>query len=173
LPSKALFFPAQAAATLYISARPGFGLRQRRSRQRPNPDDFQVASNLACARYIPDPKPPARFCSTRASWLPSRRARVNLAWVYFNSGHTSEPRPLPESGRADPDLSGPPAGLGMLASSSGDTATAMSMFRSPHKSYSGVVAAGFVKAQQRKSKSSRNRAPTNHRFLSAQRRRGV
>jgi hypothetical protein len=75
---------------------------------------------------------------------------LNLAWVYFNSGHAAEAKSLFQNAAIlDPDLSGPSAGLGMLASCHGDTATAMSMFRkSLSKGYSGVVAVGYKQAEK-------------------------
>jgi len=155
--------PAQAAATLYISGAAGASVYASAVAAAANPDDFQVASNLGVALdTIPDPKAASAVLLYARKLAPEQALpALNLAWVYFNSGHTSEAKTLFQKAAAlDPDLSGPPAGLGMLASSSGDTATAMSMFRkSLSKSYSGVVAAGFVKAQQAQEQEQQKQSP--------------
>jgi Flp pilus assembly protein TadD len=92
-----------------------------------NPDDVLVASNLGVA---PDTIPDAKAASA-VPWYAHKLApqqampALNLAWVYFNSGHAAEAKTLfQQAASLDPDLSGPPAGLGMLASCKGDTARA-------------------------------------------------
>jgi tetratricopeptide (TPR) repeat protein len=125
-----------------------------------NPDDLQVASNLGVALdSIPDAKAASAVLLYAHKLAPQQAMpALNLAWVYFNSGHGAEAKSLFQSAAVlDPDLSGPPAGLGMLASCQGDTAIEMSMFRkSLSKSYSGVVAAGYTQAQETEEKQQQN-----------------
>ncbi len=144
--------PAQSAAVLYISGAAGASVYASAVAAVANPDDLQVASNLGVALdTIPDAKSATAVLLYAHKLAPQQALpALNLAWVYFNSGHAAEAKTLfQQAANLDSDLSGPPAGLGMLASCKGDTATALAQFRkSLSKSYSGVVAAGYVNAQQ-------------------------
>jgi tetratricopeptide (TPR) repeat protein len=143
---------AQAGPVLYISGAAGASVYASAVAAAAKPDDLQVASNLGVALdTIPDAKAASAVLLYARKLAPQRALpALNLAWVYFNSGHTAEAQALFQNAALlDPDLSGPSAGLGMLANCKGDTATAMSMFRkSLSKSYSGVVAVGYTAAQQ-------------------------
>ena len=143
---------SQAGPVLFISGAAGASVYASAVAAAANPDDLQVASNLGVALdSIPDAKAASAVLLYAHKFAPQQpMPALNLAWVYFNSGHAAEAKALFQSVSVlDPDLSGPPAGLGMLASCKGDTATAMIMFRkSLSKSYSGVVAAGYTQAQQ-------------------------
>jgi len=143
---------SQAGPVLFISGAAGASVYASAVAAAANPDDLQVASNLGVALdSIPDSKAATAVLLYAHKLAPQQAMpALNLAWVYFNSGHATEAKTLFQNASSlDPDLSGAPAGLGMLASCSGDTATAMSMFRkSLSKSYSGVVAAGYTQAQQ-------------------------
>jgi len=144
--------PAQSAGVLYMSGAAGASVYASAVAAAANPDDLQVASNLGVALdTIPDAKAASAVLLYARKLAPQQALpALNLAWVYFNSGHAADAKVLFQSAAVlDPHPSGPSAGLGMLANCSGDTATAMSMFRkSLSKSYSGVVAVGFEKAQK-------------------------
>jgi len=143
---------AQAGPVLYISGAAGASVYASAVAAAANPDDLQVASNLGVALdSIPDAKAASAVLLYARKLAPQQALpALNLAWVYFNSGHAADAKTLFQNAALlDPDLSGPSAGLGMLASCKGDTATAMNMFRkSLSKSYSGVVAVGYTNAQQ-------------------------
>ena len=143
---------SQAGPVLFISGAAGASVYASAVAAAANPDDLQVASNLGVALdSIPDAKAATAVLLYAHKLAPQQAMpALNLAWVYFNSGHATEAKTLFQNAAVlDPDLSGAPAGLGMLASCKGDTATAMSMFRkSLSKSYSGVVAVGYTQAQQ-------------------------
>ena len=143
---------SQAGPVLFISGAAGASVYASAVAAAANPDDLQVASNLGVALdSIPDAKAATAVLLYAHKLAPQQAMpALNLAWVYFNSGHATEAKTLFQNAAVlDPDLSGAPAGLGMLASCKGDTATAMSMFRkSLSKGYSGVVAAGYIQAQQ-------------------------
>jgi len=76
-------------------------------------------------------------------------AAVNLGWTYFNAGASAPAQK--EFQRAlglAPDMSGPEAGLGLLAACRGDNATAMRLLKSSlSKGYSSVAAMAFVQAK--------------------------
>jgi tetratricopeptide (TPR) repeat protein len=143
---------SQAGPVLFISGAAGASVYASAVAAVANPDDLQVASNLGVALdSIPDSKAATAVLLYAHKLAPQQAMpALNLAWVYFNSGHATEAKTqFQNAARLDADLSGISAGLGMLASCQGDTATAMSMFRkSLSKSYSGVVAAGYTQAQQ-------------------------
>jgi tetratricopeptide (TPR) repeat protein len=143
---------SQAGPVLFISGAAGASVYASAVAAVANPDDLQVASNLGVALdSIPDAKAASAVLLYAHKLAPQQAMpALNLAWVYFNSGHAAEAKALfQNAANLDPDLSGPSAGLGMLASCQGDTATAMTMFRkSLSKSYSGVVAVGYTQAQQ-------------------------
>jgi hypothetical protein len=143
---------SQAGPVLFISGAAGASVYASAVAAVANPDDLQVAGNLGVALdSIPDAKAATAVLLYARKLAPQQATpALNLAWVYFNSGHAAEAKTqFQNAATLDPDLSGPPAGLGMLASCKGDTATAMSMFRkSLSKSYSGVVAVGYTQAQQ-------------------------
>ena len=144
--------PAQSAGVLYMSGAAGASVYAGAVAAVANPDDLQVASNLGVALdSIPDAKSASAVLLYAHKLAPQQAMpALNLAWVYFNSGHATEAKALFQNAAVlAPDLSGPSAGLGMLASCQGDTATAMIMLRkSLSKSYSGVVAVGYKQAQQ-------------------------
>jgi tetratricopeptide (TPR) repeat protein len=143
---------SQAGPVLFISGAAGASVYASAVAASANPDDLQVASNLGVALdSIPDAKSASAVLLYAHKLVPQQAMpALNLAWVYFNSGHGAEAKALfQNAANLDPDLSGPSAGLGMLASCQGDTATAMTMFRkSLSKSYSGLVAVGYTQAQQ-------------------------
>jgi len=143
---------SQAGPVLYISGAAGASVYASAVAAAANPDDLQVASNLGVALdTIPDAKAASSVLLYARKLAPQQAMpALNLAWVYFNSGHAAEAQALFQNAALlDPDLSGPSAGLGMLASCKGDTATALLQFRkSLSKGYSGVVAAGYTNAQQ-------------------------
>ena len=143
---------SQAGPVLYISGAAGASVYASAVAAAANPDDLQVASNLGVALdTIPDAKAASSVLLYARKLAPQPALpALNLAWVYFNSGHAAEAQALFQNAALlDPDLSGPSAGLGMLASCKGDTATALLQFRkSLSKGYSGVVAAGYTNAQQ-------------------------
>jgi tetratricopeptide (TPR) repeat protein len=155
---------SQAGPVLFVSGAAGASVYASAVAAVANPDDLQVASNLGVALdSIPDPKAASEVLLYAHKLAPQQSMpALNLAWVYFNSGHAAEAKALFQSVSVlDPDLSGPSAGLGMLASCKGDTATAMIMFRkSLSKGYSGVVAAGYVKAQQAEEKQQQQQKST-------------
>jgi len=144
--------PAQSAGVLYMSGAAGASVYAGAVAAVANPDDLQVASNLGVALdSIPDAKSASAVLLYAHKLAPQQAMpALNLAWVYFNSGHATEAKALFQNAAVlTPDLAGPSAGLGMMASCQGDTATAMIMFRkSLSKSYSGVVAVGYKQAQQ-------------------------
>lgn len=76
-------------------------------------------------------------------------ASVNLGWTYFNAGASAPAQK--EFQRAlglARDMSGPEAGMGLLAGCRGDKATAMRLLKSSlDKGYSGVAAMAFVQAK--------------------------
>ncbi len=147
---------SQAGPVLFISGAAGASVYASAVAAVANPDDLLVASNLGVALdSIPDAKAASAVLLYAHKLAPQQAMlALNLAWVYFNSGHAAEAKALFQSAAVlDPDLSGAPAGLGMLASCKGDTATAMNMFRkSLSKGYSGVVAAGYKQAQETEEK---------------------
>ena len=144
--------PAQSAGVLYMSGAASASVYASAVAAVANPDDLQVASNLGVALdSIPDTKSASAVLLYAHKLAPQQAMpALNLAWVYFNSGHAAEAKALFQNAAVlDPDLAGPSAGLGMLASCQGDTATAAIMLRkSLSKSYSGVVAVGYKQAQQ-------------------------
>ena len=143
---------SQAGGVLFVSGAAGASVYASAVAAVANPDDLQVASNLGVALdSIPDAKAASAVLLYAHKLAPQQAMfALNLAWVYFNSGHVAEAKSLFQNAAIlDPDLSGPSAGLGMLASCKGDTATAMSMFRkSLSKGYSGVVAVGYKQAEK-------------------------
>ena len=151
---------SQAGGVLFIGGAAGASVYASAVAAVANPDDLQVASNLGVALdSIPDAKAASAVLFYAHKLAPQQAMpALNLAWVYFNSGHATEAKALFQNAAIlDPDLSGPSAGLGMLASCKGDTATAMNMFRqSLSKGYSGVVAAGYTQAQQAEEKQQQN-----------------
>jgi tetratricopeptide (TPR) repeat protein len=155
---------SQAGPVLFISGAAGASVYASAVAAMANPDDLQVASNLGVALdSIPDAKAATAVLLYAHKLAPQQAMpALNLAWVYFNSGHATEAKTLFQNAALlDPDLSGPPAGLGMLASCQGDTATAMSMFRkSLSKSYSGVVAAGYTQAQKQEEQQQQQQSST-------------
>jgi tetratricopeptide (TPR) repeat protein len=151
---------SQAGPVLFISGAAGASVYASAVAAVANPDDLQVASNLGVALdSIPDAKAASAVLLYARKLAPQQALpALNLAWVYFNSGHAAEAKALFQNAAVlDPDSSGAPAGLGMLASCKGDTATAMNMFRkSLSKSYSGVVAVGYTQAQQAQQQQQQN-----------------
>jgi len=144
--------PAQSAGVLYMSGAASASVYASAVAAVASPDDLQVASNLGVALdSIPDAKSASAVLLYAHKLAPQQTMpALNLAWVYFNSGHATEAKALFQNAAVlAPDLAGPSAGLGMLASCQGDTATATIMLRkSLSKSYSGVVAVGYKQAQQ-------------------------
>jgi tetratricopeptide (TPR) repeat protein len=141
----ALLMTGAASASVYTSA----VWTQR------HPDDLQAANNLGVALdAIPDSRTAARiFLYVRTQQPDAALAAVNLGWAYYNSGNSAlAQKQFEEASRLGPDLPGPSAGLGMLASCRGDQTTALQEFRkSLSKGYSGLVAAGYRNAQQSQS----------------------
>ena len=76
-------------------------------------------------------------------------AAVNLGWTYFNAGDRAPAqREFQRALGLASDMSGPEAGMGLLAVCRGDNATAMRLLKSSlSKGYSGVAAAAFVQAE--------------------------
>jgi tetratricopeptide (TPR) repeat protein len=138
----ALFITGAVSAAVYSSA-----IQVQR-----HPEDLQAADNLAVALdTIPDSVPATQvFLYIRKMTPDAALPALNLGWSYFNSGNsTLAQQQFQDASRLGPDLSGPDAGLGMLAACRGDQATALSEFRkSLKKGYSNLVYLGYENAQQ-------------------------
>ncbi len=76
-------------------------------------------------------------------------AAVNLGWTYFNAGaRAPAQREFQRALGLASDMSGPEAGMGLLAGCRGDSATAMRLLKSSlSKGYSGVAAVAYVQAE--------------------------
>jgi len=100
----------------------------------------------------------------------SSRCRLNLAWVYFNSGHAAEAKALFQSVSVSIPISPAPAAWACWPVARRH-APNDHVRKSLSKSYSGVVAAGYTQAQQVEEKQQQQQKSTSLRLFSAQRQR--
>jgi len=116
-----------------------------------NPGDLLAANNLGVnLSEAGDQQSSARVLLYVTKVRPnSPLAAINLGWTYFNAGAKAPAQKEFQLALGfAPDMSGPEAGMGLLAGCRGDNASAMSLLKSSlSKGYSGVAAAAFVQAE--------------------------
>jgi Flp pilus assembly protein TadD len=116
-----------------------------------NPADLLAANNLGVnLSEAGDQQSSARILLYVTKMRPnSPLAAINLGWTYFDAGAKAPAQKEFQLALGlAPDMSGPEAGMGLLAGCRGDNATATSLLKSSlSKGYSGVAAAAFLQAQ--------------------------
>jgi Flp pilus assembly protein TadD len=116
-----------------------------------NPADLLAANNLGVnLSEAGDHQSSAQVLLYVTRMRPnSPLAAVNLGWTYFNAGaRAPAQREFQRALGLASDMSGPEAGMGLLAGCRGDNATAMRLLKSSlSKGYSGVAAVAYVQAE--------------------------
>ena len=116
-----------------------------------NPGDLLAANNLGVnLSEAGDHQSSAQVLLYVTRMRPnSPLASLNLGWTYFNAGASAPAqKEFQRASGLAPDMSGPEAGLGLLAACRGDKTTALRLLKSSlSKGYSGVAAPAFVQAK--------------------------